>query len=287
MLEQLTSLSLSSTNINLLLIRTKPLSSFLTMTDEESQISQVVESFLSSRGIPGTRIPEGKKRTPDYLIPLPLRDVLMELKIKSDDPSVIAESEAVMELGSIASRSKPLRYMNNASGAISYGAKQMVEHDPNRACHHILWLHASGHDAYAHEEQLRFTLYGTQRLFSSERPELIHCYFFHDSEFWRHRKTIAAAFLSRRSSRVNINIQLCLNPYYERKTEFRDSEVFNALRGGMLDVEQEIDGIQLLLMDGSCDRKDKQGVLDYLRNKYALEDLQPFDLGYHVAGLNS
>lgn len=255
------------------------------MTDEESQFSQVVEDFLLSRGVPGNRIPRDKNRTPDYLIPLPKRNVLMELKIKSDDPADIAESDAVLESGGIASRSKPLRYMNNASGVISYGAKQMIEHDPDHQCHHVLWLHASGHDAYAHEEQLRFTLYGTQRLFSSERPELIHCFFFHDSEFWRYRQTLAAAFVSKWSSRVDIGIKLCLNPHYQRKEEFRDSELYNALRDGLLDIEKEVDGIQLLLMDGNCDRKDTRSVLEYLRSKYGLDDLQTFDLGYQIAGM--
>lgn len=255
------------------------------MTDEEPQFSQVVEDFLLSRGVTGNRIPRDKNRTPDYLIPLPKRNVLMELKIKSDDPEDIAESDAVLASGGIASRSKPLRYMNNASGVISYGAKQMIEHDPGLQCHHVLWLHASGHDSYAHEEQLRFTLYGTQRLFSSERPELIHCFFFHDSEFWRHRRSLAAAFISEWSSRGNLGIKLCLNPHYSRKEEFRGSEIHSALRDGLLDVEREVDGVQVFLMDGPCDRKDTFQVLEYLRHKYDIEDLQPFDLGFTTAGM--
>jgi len=255
------------------------------MTDEEPKFSRVIEDFLTSRGILIERIPESTKRTPDYLIKLLKRNVLMELKIKSDDPDDIAQSEAILESGGIASRSKPLKYMNNASGVISSGAKQMIEYDPDQRCHHVLWLHASGFDSYAHEEQLRFTLYGTQRLFSSKRPELIHCFFFHDSEFWRYRKTLAAAIVSNWSSTGALILKLCLNPHYERKTEFCGSELYNAFGDGLLDIDKMVDGDQVLLMDGSCDRKNSIGVLKYLRNKYRLDDLQEIDLGFEVAGM--
>lgn len=252
------------------------------MTDEEHLFSQTLEAFLTSRGAPCERVPESHQRTPDYRIPFSKRDVLLELKIKSDDPGQIGKSQSILEAGGIASRSKPLRPTNTVSGVISDGAKQMIEYDPETKCHHVLWLHASGHDSYAHEEQLRHTLYGVQRLASLQRPELIHCYFFRESEFWRHRKTLAAAFISRWSAPENITIQLCLNPCYTRKNEFAKAELCQALHDGLLDVEREVDGNQILLMDGVCDRRDIAGVLDYLRSKYEIDDLQPIDLGYHI-----
>lgn len=256
------------------------------MTDTERAFSKhVLEAFLSSRGLSCHRIPESNRRTPDYLIRQAVRDVLLELKIKSDDPDEMAESLAALEAGLLASRSKPLRPTNTVSGVICDGAKQMIEHDTEQNHHHLLWLHASGHDAFAYREQLRHTLYGIQRIFSSERPELIHCYFFRESEFWRWRKTLAGAVVSKWSSQTGVTIQLCINPHYSRHAEFRGSEVYRALNDCLLEPEIEADGDQVFMMDGASDRRDVKAVLEYLRSKYLIQDLQPFDLGFHTAGL--
>jgi hypothetical protein len=255
------------------------------MTDEEPQFSPVLEDFLKSRNIPGIRIPESAKRTPDYLISLPKRNVLLELKIKSDNPAQIEESHAIMASGGIGSRSKALSPTNTVSGVISDGAKQMIEYDPESLCHHVLWLHASGYDATAHWEQLVSTLYGTQRLFSKERPELIHCFFFHNSAFWRYKQTLAAAFVSDWNSDGDLTLQLRLNPHYLRKSEFLTSELCEALHDCLYEVDKFVDGVQVLLMDGECDRRDSRGVLEYLQAKYKLAHLQTFDMGYQYAGM--
>lgn len=255
------------------------------MTDEESQFSPIIEEFMSSSGLPCSRIPEQSTRTPDFVVPLAARDVLLELKIKSDNPIQVQQSQAVMASGGIGTRSKPIGHTNTVSGVIADGAEQMIEYDQDKSCHHLLWLHASGYDATAHWEQLISTLYGSQRLFSSERPHQIQCYFFHNSEFWRYRQTLAAAFVSVWESHDNLSIKLCVNPHYSRKMEFRDSAVYKALYSGMLDVERLEDGIEVFFMDGACDRKDSCSVLDYLRTKYALEHLQTFDMGYQYAGM--
>lgn len=245
----------------------------------------MVENVLASLNLPSSRIPESGKRTPDYLISLPKRDVLLELKIKSDNPDQIETSQAVMASGGIGSRSKALRPTNTVSRVISDGAKQMIEHDLQNDCHHILWLHASGYDAHAHWEQLLFTLYGSQRLVSTERGNMILCYFFHDSEFWRYRKTLAAAFVSIWKSEGNLSVQLCINPHYPKKSEFRDSEIYTAFSNALLDVEQIEDGEGAFFMDGNCDRKEIPAVLDYLRAKYSLNHLQTFEMGYQYAGM--
>ncbi|OYW73639.1 MAG: hypothetical protein B7Z37_20740 [Verrucomicrobia bacterium 12-59-8] len=219
------------------------------------------------------------------MISLPKRNVLLELKIKSDNPDQIEASHAIMASGGIGSRSKALRPTNTVSGVISDGAKQMIEHDLQNDCHHALWLHASGYDAHAHWEQLLFTLYGSQRLVSTERGNMILCYFFHDSEFWRYRKTLAASFVSVWESEGNLSVKLCINPHYSKKHEFRDSEIYTALSNGLLDVEQMEDGQEVFFMDGKCDRKDSRSVIEYLRAKYALNHLQTFDMGYQYAGM--
>ncbi len=240
---------------------------------------------MASLNIPGDRIPESKRRTPDYLISLPKKNSLLELKIKSDNPDQIETSHAVMASGDIGSRSKTLGPTNTVSRVISDGAKQMIEHDPQNFCHHLLWLHASGYDARAHWEQLISTLYGSQRLVSLDSGRMIQCYFFHDSEFWRYRKTLAAAFVSEWESEGNLSVKLCINPHYSKKSEFRDSEIYTALSNALLDVEQIEDGLEVFFMDGKCDRKDSHSVIEYLRTKYSVNHLQTFDMGYQYAGL--
>ena len=70
----------------------------------------VVEEVLSERGIVAERLPEQMHEQADWLVKLPGRDLLIEEKIKFDDPSNVLDREAKYAAGAIHGQSTPLTY---------------------------------------------------------------------------------------------------------------------------------------------------------------------------------
>jgi hypothetical protein len=114
------------------------------------------------------------KLLPESLSAIPCRDEMAEL-------------DEDLEAGGIVSRSKSLSSWNRVDRVIRDGIRQMRSVDPEHNALRVLWVHCVGHYDQVYADRLEATIYGIQKLVSSEIESLITCYYFHESTFFRRR----------------------------------------------------------------------------------------------------
>ena len=156
----------------------------------------------------------------------------------------------------------------------------MMEFDPKRKCFQAIWIHCIGRDFEHLEKRFRMTLFGQQRLISSERENVLHALFFGYTASWRYRDGLDGVLLS-----AGDGLKLCVNTFSPRQEMFRASSFFAVHRNGLCDpraLEQESD---VLVVDGVVDRNNESAALAFLRHKYNLDHLQPFQMGANSFGI--
>jgi hypothetical protein len=249
----------------------------------EDQFKPQIRAWYESNNFVVTDIPcEAGKKTPDLRLGKLAESYLLELKIKGDDPDELARDSKILADGHLLERSVPLIARNRLDAIVRDGHDQMMEFDPALDSFHVLWIHCFGRDAHLLEERFRITLFGQQRLISTEREEVLHALFFNNSSFWRYRKGLDGVMLS-----VGAEAKLCINTHSERVDTFRKSELFNLHQGGLCDPELLCHEDSVLLVDGDVDRRDENAVLAFLRQKYSFEHLQTFVMGAHSVATHS
>ncbi len=247
------------------------------MKQPDSELKNGLLSHLATKRLPAEEIPCGKGKTPDILICKGEPDeVLLEIKQKQDDQDEIAELDQDLEAGGIVARNKSLSKWNRADQVIRDGIRQMKAVDPERHSLRVVWVHCVGHYDQVYAARLEATIYGTQKLFSSEVESLITCYYFHESTFYRKKNELDAVAVS-----VRGEAWLYLNDYsprFERMLQSRFAKIFTV---GLSYPSKFSDNPAVLVHDGIEARGDDDVSLAHLRKKYSLSHLQRMDMGHH------
>lgn len=156
--------------------------------------------------------------------------------------------------------------------------QQLTSKDPNRSYFHILWFHCEGYDADLHELQLRATVYGTQKLFSTAHSNVITCYYFWNSSFFRHRFQLEAVIVSRGDQ-----AQMMLNDHSPRFDAIKQSKLASALGSAVFFPQQYKLSDDVMRCEHSNRRDSEAFTLDHLRAKYGLPHLQTINMQRHEA----
>lgn len=247
------------------------------MTDPDAEIKAMVTQFLTSCGLEVEEIPREHYKTPDLLINSGQPDAtLIELKTKGDDPVSMSELNEELDQDGVVTRSQATNYWNTLDGIISSGVKQMRTKDPTRTMNRLLWVHCSGFDAHLHDIRLKATIYGTQKLFSDAIPNIITCFYFWDSSFFKHRADLDGVIISRGDQ-----AQLNLNDKSNRFGHLINSGLARAFATGVFHPQQFPDDQDMMIHDGNLPRNGEKDALEYLRKKYRLDHLQTIDMGMH------
>lgn len=125
-----------------------------------------------------------------------------------------------------------------------------------------------GINAHAECEQFMATLYGTENIFVRGENSYRTCYFFHESEFFRHRAILdgaVAAFVSGTS----LSVWLCVNPLSPRYATFLNSPIIQevpktSVRDPLIETSQGI----ALTLEGNHDRHDTSRSIAILFEKF-------------------
>lgn len=176
------------------------------------------------------------------------------------------------------SSTTPLSPNNRVSGIIKKAAKQLsstgadLQHDAR-----VIWFTSVGFDREAKDHQAYNTLYGATKIFDiNQRSSLQDCFFFYNSEFFRHQG-IDGAYLVVADQETAI-VRLCLNPFSTRWTSLRDSPFAKRLVTGLVDPIAQEAAAEAMLVDGPVDRQDREAVLSYLGTKYGIQKLMNMDM---------
>jgi hypothetical protein len=227
----------------------------------ENQFKPSVRDWFTTNGFAVTDIPcEQGKKTPDLHLSKGQEEYLIELKIKGDNNEELARDFAVLAAGKILERSMPLSPRNTLDAIVEDGTRQITDFDPERRCFHALWIHCDGRDSHLLEERFRLTLFGQQRLFSSQHENVIHALYFRNSSFWRFRNGLDGVFLSF-FVEAALTVKLCVNTLSTRAKAFRASALFSLHQHGLCDPEALERDVGVFVVDGVIDRTDEAAVL--------------------------
>jgi len=237
----------------------------------ESEFRPIAKKLLDQLGFKVFDIDEkGDGQAPDFDVIGNNTRYTIELKIKGDDPIEVEKDKTALKRGELVSKSIPIGPRNRLAGIIRKGVGQIFEHDPKKETYHIIWIHSAGEDPELHNRRFHSTLFGTEKLFSLRRDNVITCYYFHNSAFFSWRDFLDGAILTYLN-----NAQLCINTLSPSAEIFRRSELALSMSNGLCDpekLERQLDDV--MIADCDIDRRNSEDILRYLQDKYKLDHLQ-------------
>lgn len=240
----------------------------------ENEFKEKLRTFFSRRGYAVHEIPRADKdERADFLLKDETVRVLLELKIKEEDPEESRKRNEALDSGKVYEYSDPSTRRNRLSALVKKGVSQLLN-TPESADFHLLWLHGAGRYAEHHAKRFTTTLYGSRLVVPKNKPfDVRWCYYFENSDFFRYREILAGAIVS--SSK---NCQLCINDLYSHAASFRNSSFRRIFKQGYCDPIELEQNNQAYIVNSNIDRCDKSAVLTYLGNKYACDSFLDLDI---------
>lgn len=245
----------------------------------------VAAQVLAAWGAKAEPLPTSTKEESDWLAELDGCRLLIEEKMKFDDPADQVARNAALAAGQIHGTTMPLAHNNRISGIVRKAAGQLsstgidVQHDLK-----ILWFTGVDFNGEAKHYQFMSTLYGSTRIFELDRPQMRQCYFFRNSDFFRFREQLdgaVAAFLNGNT----VTVKLCLNPYSLNWQALRDSPYAKQFKLGLIDPIAEEAANEAYIADTDIPRNDEYAVLGYLEQKYGLKKAMNMDMSMASAAV--
>lgn len=249
---------------------------------KETQFKSVIKNIFSTFGLICTDLPEVQGiLTPDFEVTGNRDKYTVELKIKSNDPLEQARETELLSKGELVSKSISIGPRNTLDGIVKSGVKQMAEYDSRGETYRIIWLHSTGNDHELLSIRFKSTLLGEEKLISMDLPNVITCYFFNESSFFSCRDNLDGAIVS-----SGTELQLWINPFSPRVDKFKNSELITKMTSGVCDPQKMADHSEdIMIADCDIDRKNVEGLLQYLQKKYTVRHLQVVKMEQHTGAI--
>ncbi|MDP1954979.1 MAG: hypothetical protein Q8K71_10920 [Polaromonas sp.] len=251
------------------------------MSEDVSIAAQALEVW----GASVKPLPTSNKEECDWLAELEGCRLIVEEKLKFDDPASVAARNVALAQGQVHGSSQPLTSNNRISGIVRKAAGQLsstaseVAHDLR-----ILWFTGVGFDGEAKHYQLISTLYGSTRIFQLDHRHMRTCYFFRNSDFYRYRDHLDGAVAAHLNGNT-ATVKLCLNPYSPRWKALRDSPFAHNFKLGLIDPIAEEQAGEAYIVDSDIDRRDERAVIACLEKKYGLKHAMNMDMSMATASI--
>jgi len=226
-----------------------------------------IKHYFETLGYHVEKIPEGKLKSPDYLITDNHSIFILELKTKFPRPEEIRNRDQVLTSGKIFKIDEEIERKNILSGIIRKAGKQLHQSDEKNYIR-IVWLSSTDYLAELRMEQFVASLYGlTTIVYTQEKDKATVCYFFHNSDFFMNRFSIDGAIVSTESQ-----AKLLLNPLSPRYQNLKQSSLPQHFANDLVDpIELEKAG-KAFIVDSDINRSDIDSLLHYLCEKYKIEN---------------
>jgi hypothetical protein len=245
--------------------------------------SSLATAILEGWGFSVSPIETGQLEQSDLLVTAGDTRLLIEEKTKLDDPKEEERRRATLARGDIHLESIPVKPSNRLSGVVRKAVAQLtsssesIPHD-----FRLIWFTALGINAEPKFNRFAATLYGYTNIIEMHSTGFRRCYFFRNSEFFRHRETLDGAVVAAESG-DSFTLQLCLNPLSPRFVALRSCAFAARFESGVLDPTVAEGSGSAYIADTEADRADEAEVLAYLQTKYQTRPLMTFDVGHMSA----
>ena len=221
-------------------------------------------------------IPEVEAKTADLLVTGSER-TLLEVKTREDDPHRVAAEDEVLSRGELATGSEAYGYKNRVSGIIRRAVAQLKTYPPGASDLRMLWLRCSGRFEEVQRQQFEATLYGTTQIVDHENSDGSRpAFYFHNSDFFKHRDTLDAAVVS-----TTTKAQLLVNTLSPNAESVRCSSFAAAFGKAVFDPSQLEAAGEAFVVDSDVDRRDSAAVLRDLQRKTGRKALQSIGMAHH------
>ena len=228
-------------------------------------------------------IPTGEEERADWKVTVGPFVLLVEEKVKLDDPEMLARRRVALDGGQVFPTHVPIKPDNTLSGITRKAATQIVATAPHVPHDfRIVWFTAAGRLHEPKQMQYVATLYGSTNIFQLGQSRLKRCYFFHNSDFFRHRDTLDGAVVAEIDGQ-DISARLCLNPLSPRYEKLKASSLSASFGTAITDpLKEEADG-EAYLVDCDLDRAKTNEVLQFLQSKYCVDKIMDMDMNFASA----
>ena len=243
----------------------------------EMEPEKIVLEALKVMGHSAIKIIESTDETPDILVDLETEKILIEVKSKFDDEEYELEKKEKLQSGQVFRESFYTRRQNTISKSVKKAASQL-ETKNKLADFYLVWLIAVQNRQDIKVGQFESTLYGSVDTldWGSDDNTLRPCFYFENSDFFNHKTILDGAVISNYKEG-----KLCLNNFSERYNKFKNSVFCKSFGNAILDpIEYEKQG-HGYIADTTIDRKKKDAVLSYVRDKYQNPKLLEINMGHH------
>lgn len=246
----------------------------------------LAKSVLEGLGFNVRKLPEpniqGKQRA-DFLATLDGLSVLVEAKVRKDDPKELQRMESELAQNGSYASDHEVGLNNILSGKVRDASRQLDAEQEESHEYKVLMYLADCINPEVVTDQIADTLYGSTTVLLSLQGvpgyQEKRCYFYSESEFYR-CKTLNAAIIGFQAG-DRWELFLCVNPYAERFGELRTSALTRLFSCRVIDpVAEEARGQALLPGDDAPRPTTKQarvmersfslldGMLRHLEVKY-------------------
>lgn len=243
------------------------------MTEDEFTAGAL--DLLARWGLPAGRVPTAHGvRTPDLRGSGGPDLYAIELKQRDSD-RVLNAMPAAPDLNVAQSLPPVAMSRDTAVQSLIRECVHQLRGEPETSFR-IGWVHCEGFDSDTDQVQLQNSFLGTEYLLDrAVCGRAYACHFFRESDFWRYRADLDGAIVSRQEAHDQVNVSVLLNPYSPRFERLRAS-TFAAGVGpaALVDVLAEEAERECLIADCAIDRRDADGVLAYVCEKYGLDLLR-------------
>jgi hypothetical protein len=233
---------------------------------------------LKQMGFDVERIPTADEERADWLVKHGSFAMLVEEKTKIDDPSTLARRREALDRGELFPSHAPIKPDNGLARITRKAVKQIAATAPHVPHDfRVVWFTAAGRNHEAKRMQYIATLYGSTNIFQLGQSRLKRCYFFRNSDFFRHREALDGAVVAEIEG-DNISARLCMNSLSPRYERFRECALRASFGTAIVDPREDERNGEAYVADCELDRTQSTGVLQFLQSKYGVENLMDMDM---------
>jgi hypothetical protein len=250
----------------------------VTTVPSENEFRDVTSEWFRSRGFRIEKVSEdGDEERADMLIFDDSVRVLLELKIKAENEAEADERDSVLNSGGIHRYSESSLRRNRMSALISKAVSQLMT-TPIERDFNVLWLHGAGRYADHHGTRFIASLYGRRWLIAVSEQGGRYCYYFDNSDFFRHRMALCAAIVSWGDEGL-----LCINDLHADASRFGESS-FRAIFGkSCIDPPRAESNGEAYIAPADAERGNVDAMLKAVATKYNVPRLIDSTPTMHIA----
>lgn len=189
---------------------------------------------------------------------------LFEVKSRDDHPALMEQIDKKPNF-QITEYSKELKRSNKISSIIKKASNQLAKTPKSNNDFSCIWFRAVHHLIPDEIECIQASLFGIRHLLVTDSERKFHhvkCYYFDYSDFFRFQNINAVVTDNGKA------IQICINNYSNRISEFRNSELYRYFEkaNALIDPDRFNKGSKLLVADIDCPRNQVDKIKGYPYN---------------------